>query len=94
MRFDKLIRFQRLVMDLVEARDAIVPFEQGRRLADPFDGVGVKLPDRIEHRMIVGIENVFLELRMARDVDLPDTMMRNVVQVFVGIEVMILRAET
>ena len=52
--------------------------------------MGVELPDRIEHRMIVGIENVFLKLGMPGDVDLPDAMMRDVVEVIVGIEIVIL----
>ena len=48
------------------------------------DGVGVHFPNRIEHGMIVRIEDVLLEFGMARDVDLPDAIMRDVVQVIVG----------
>ena len=36
------------------------------------DGVGVELPHRVEHRMIVRIENVFLEFGVAGDVHLRD----------------------
>ena len=53
-------------------------------------GMGVHLPDRIKHRMIVGVEQVFLVLRVSRNVDLPYTMVRHVVQIIVGIEVVIL----
>ena len=58
-------------------------------VAAELDGVGVHLPNGIEHRMIVGIEDVFLELGVAGDVNLPDTMMRDVVQIIVGIEAVV-----
>src|ERR1700741_1516573 len=66
-------------MDFVEGRNAIVPFEKRGGSADKADGVGIHLPNRVENRMIVGIKNVFFELRMAGNVDLPDAMVRNVV---------------
>ena len=87
------MRFERFVVDFIKSRNAVVPFEQGRGAANEFHGVRVQLPNRIEHRMIVRIENVFLELRMTRDVDLPDPMVRNVIQVIVRIEIVILRRD-
>ena len=41
--------------------------------------------------MIMRIENVFLELRMPRNVDLPDAIVRDIVEVGVWIEIVILR---
>ena len=80
-------------MNFFKSWNAVVPFEQRGRAADEFHGVRVHFPNRIEHRMIVRIENVFLELRMAGDVDLPDAMVRHVVQIIVGIEVVVLRRD-
>src|SRR4249919_3972551 len=77
--FDKLIRLQRLLVDFVEAWDAIVPLEQGRSTPDSLDRVRVEPPNWIEHRMIVRVENVFLKLRMPRDVNLSDPMRRDIV---------------
>jgi len=76
-----------------ERRNAIVPFQQRGGAADQFHGVRVELPDRIEHRMIVRIENILLELRMPRDVNLSDPMRRDIVQVFVGIEIVVFRGD-
>src|SRR5450631_3154375 len=45
--FDKSIRFQRLLVDFVEGRDAIVPFEQRGGFADEFDGVRIHSPNRV-----------------------------------------------
>ena len=53
-------------MHFVEGRDAVVPFQQRGGVADAFDGARVKFPDRIDHRMIVGIENVFFDISNGR----------------------------
>ena len=72
----ELIGLERFVVDFVEGRDAVVPFEQRGGAADALDGVRVHLPHRVEHRMIVRVEDVALELRVAGDVDLRDAMLR------------------
>ena len=79
MRFrpvDELVRFQRLVVHLLERRDAVVPLEQRRRHAAALRRVRVKFPHRVEHRMIVRIQNILLELGVSRDVHLADAVMR------------------
>src|ERR1700733_7297338 len=76
----KFSRLQRFMMHLVEGRNPIVPLEQGRGCARQLRCVSVHFPDRIEHGMIVSIKNVFLEFRVACDMDLPDAMVRNVVE--------------
>ena len=43
--------------------------------------------------MIVRVEDVFLELRVPGDVHLGDAMMRDVVEVIVGIEIVVLRRD-
>jgi hypothetical protein len=45
----------------------------------------------VEDRMVVGIEDVLLEFRVASNVNLADPMMRDVVQVLVRIEAMVVR---
>ena len=69
----------------------IVPLQQGGRRAGHFNGLGVKLPHGIEHRVIVRIQNVFFELGMTGNMDLADPMMRNVVQIIVRIKTVVLR---
>src|SRR3954447_4242394 len=76
---DKLVRLKRLPMDFCKRRNAIVPFQQSGCPSYQFDGVRIKFPDGIEHRMIMRIKNIFLKLGVTRDVDLPDAIMRNVV---------------
>ena len=86
---DEFFSFERFIMDLVERWDPVVPFQERGGFADEFAGVGIHLPDRIDYGMIVGIENVFLELGMPRDVNLADAIMRHIVQVIVRIEIVV-----
>ena len=86
----EFVSFEGFIMDFVKGWDPVVPFQQGSGVADQIEGMPVHLPDWIEHGMIVGIEEVFLELRMAGDMDLANPMMRNVIKVIVGIEVVVL----
>ena len=83
--------FARLGVNFVERRNAVVPFEQRGRRANAPDRVLVQFPHRIDHRMIVRIENIFLELGVAGDVNLRHALRRHAVQIIVRIEVMILR---
>lgn len=89
----EFVGFERFIMDFVERWDPVVPFEQRGGGANEFDGVGIHLPYRAENGMIVRIEKVLFELRVAGNMDLPNPMMRNVVKVIVGIEVMVLRRD-
>ena len=75
----EFIGFERFIMNFLERRNPIVPFQQSRGVAHLFDSMRVHLPNRVEHRMIVGVEGVFFKLRMAGDVDLAHPMVRNVV---------------
>ena len=75
----EFVGFERFIVNFVEGRNAVIPFQQGRGATHLLDCVRVHLPDRVEHWMIVGIEQVFFELRMARDMDLPHAMVRDVV---------------
>src|ERR1700746_1920625 len=77
------------MMDLVEARDSIVPFEESGGFPYQADGVRIHLPNWIEYRMIVSIEDVFLEFRVAGDMNLADAMVRHIIEVFVGIEIVV-----
>src|SRR5260221_9100941 len=65
---DELVGFERLMVNLVERRNAIVPLQQRGGNADQFDGAGIKFPDGIQHRVIVGVENIFFEFGMTGDV--------------------------
>jgi hypothetical protein len=55
--------------------------------------VGVHLPYGVENRMIVGVEKVLFELRMAGNMNLPDTMMRHIVEAIVRVEVVVFRRD-
>src|SRR6185312_1215337 len=76
-RAKKPFRFASLGMHLVEGGNAIVPFKQSRRGANTPDRVFVQLPNRIDHRVVVRIQNVFRKLGVASDVDLCDTIRGN-----------------
>jgi hypothetical protein len=41
--------------------------------------------------MIVGVQKALFELRVTGDMDLPDAMMRNIVEVIVRVEVVVFR---
>jgi hypothetical protein len=49
-------------MDFLKRWDSIVPFQQRGGIADQLEGMGVHLPYRVEHRMIVRVEKVLFEL--------------------------------
>jgi hypothetical protein len=74
------------MMDFVKRWDPVVPFQQRGGVADKLKGMGVHLPYRVEHWVIVGVEKVLFELRVTGDMNLPNAMMRNVIEVIVGIE--------
>ena len=68
-----LLRFG---MNFVEAGNVVVPFQQRGRGAAALDGARVELPHRIDHRMVVGVENVLLVARVAGDVNLRHALRR------------------
>src|SRR5579859_6974058 len=90
-RVDELVGFERLIMDLIKRRDTVIPLEQCRGFPDQFGGAGIQLPHGIENGMIVRVENVLLEFGMARDMNLRDAMVRDIVDVIVRIETVVLR---
>src|ERR1700756_721331 len=53
----------------------------------------VQLPNWIEYRMIMRIQDVLFELGMAGDMNLTNPMVRDVIKVVVGIETVILRGD-
>ena len=63
-------------MDFVEGRDIVVPLQQRSGRADALDRAGIHLPDGIEHRMVVCIQRVLLELGVTCNVDLCDAIGR------------------
>ena len=68
----EFIGLQCLIVDFVERRDAVVPFEQRGGVAGALDRSFIKLPHGIDHRVVVRIEDVFAVLGMPRDVNLRD----------------------
>src|ERR1700751_1782959 len=89
----KMRSFQRLAMNIIKGRNAIVPFEQRRGPTHAPDSARVKLPNWIEHWVIMRIENIFLELRMARDMDLGHTVGGHRVDIGLRIEHVIFRRD-
>src|SRR5215472_10321766 len=89
----EFVGFEGFMMDFVKRWDPVVPLQQRGGVADQLEGMGVHLPYGVEHRMIVRVEKVLFELRVTGDMNLPNAMMRNVVEVIVGIEVMVLRRD-
>jgi hypothetical protein len=58
-------------MDLFKRRDIVVPLKQRYGWAASFNGACVQVPYRIENRMIVSVECVFLKLRVSGDMNRP-----------------------
>ena len=79
------------MVDFIEGWDAVIPLKESGCVAAAFDGVGVKVPDRVEDGVVVSIEDVFPVLGVAGDVELSDAMVRDVVEIVVRVEAMILR---
>src|SRR5271157_4050320 len=76
-------------MHFFERGDPVIPFQQRGGWPDAADGTRVKLPNRVDYRVIVGVEDVFLIARVAGDVDLGDPVGGNRVKVFARIEVVV-----
>ena len=85
-----MVSLQGLGVHFFKGWNIVVPFEEGRRGADTFDCSGIETPNRIEYRVIVRVENVFFELRMACNVNLRDTLCGNTIDVVEWIETVIL----
>jgi hypothetical protein len=88
--FKEVFGFKRFIVDFVKGGNAVIPFEQRSGVAAEFDRVGIHRPNRIEYRMIMGVQDVFLELGVAGNVNLSNAIVRDVVQVIVGIETVVL----
>src|SRR4051812_10969044 len=83
------ICLQCLAMDLVEAGNVSVPLQQGAGGAALPKGVPVHAPDRIDRGVIVGVEDVLLVSRVAGNMDLPDAIVRDVIEVVVWPEAVV-----
>ena len=59
---------------LFKRGNTIVPLKQGRCWAHSGNRILIEFPNRVYHRMIVGIQDVFLELGMAGDMDLRNSL--------------------
>src|ERR1700677_360848 len=79
--FNESVRLQGLAVDFLERGDVGVPFQQGGRRAGAAESPLVKLPDRVDDGMIVGVKNVLAVLGVSGDVKLRDAGGREVVHV-------------
>ena len=73
----------------IKARNVVVPLQQRGRLTAALDGAGVELPHRIDHGMVVRVEDVLLVARMAGDMNLRDAMRGDGIHVVDRIELVI-----
>jgi hypothetical protein len=88
-----LRRLEGFGVNFVEGGDVVVPLEEGCGGADALDGSGVEMPYGVEHGMIVGVEDIFFELRVSGDVDLRDAFGGDAVDVVEGVEAVVLRGD-
>jgi len=65
-----LLALQGLVVHFIKGRNAVVPFEQRSGVTDPLNRAFIQFPYRVDHRMIVRIQNVAPVFRVSRDVNL------------------------
>src|SRR4029077_16201929 len=89
----KMRSFKCLAMNIIKGRNAIVPFEQRGSPTHARDRAPVELPNRIEYWMIMRVENIFLELGMACDMDLRHAVGRHCVDIPLRIEPVIFRRD-
>ena len=82
--------FHGFAVDFLEAGDVGVPFEQDGGGAAFLQGEVEHFPDGVEHGVVVGVEDVLFKFGMAGDVELADAVVRDITEVFVGIEVVVL----
>src|SRR5260370_1560856 len=87
----KFCSFERLVTHSVKRRNAVVPFRKRRRVPQALNRPLVKFPHRIDHRMIVRVQNVPPVLRVPRNMYLRHTLRRHAVHIVKRIEAVILR---
>ena len=78
---------------IVEGGDVVVPLQQRGGGTDAFDCARVQLPDRVKDGVVVGVQGVLLEFRVAGDVDLSDAIGSDGVDVFHGVEAVVLRRD-
>ena len=71
--------FERFIVNFIKRRDSVIPLKQCGGGTDSLDRVAIHLPNRVQNRVIVGVEDVLFEFGMARNVDLSDPMVRNVI---------------
>ena len=90
---DVTVGLQCFAMHFVEGWNVVVPLQQRCRWSGQLDRPRVQPPHRIDHRMVVGIEDVLLKLGVAGDVDLCDALVGDAVQVIKRIEAVIARGD-
>ena len=61
-------------MNFLKGGNVVVPLQQRGGGTGALDGARIELPDRIEDRVVVGVEDVLLELGVAGDVNLRDAL--------------------
>src|SRR5260221_9497059 len=88
---EEAIGLQGFSVDFLKRGDAVVPLEECRSVAGALDGALIEFPHGIEHRMVMGIEDVFLEFRMAGNVDLRNALRRNAVHIGERVKIVVLR---
>src|SRR5580658_6853692 len=87
------VGFQGFRVDFVEAGNVVVPLEQRGGGAAAIDGARVEIPDRIDHRVVVRVEDVLLVLGVAGDVNLGNAMRGHGVDVIHGVKFVIHRGD-
>jgi len=86
MRMEVALGLFRFGVNFVEAGDVVVPLKQRGGGAAALDGTRVERPYRVNHRMVVGIEDVFVIAGVAGNVNLRDAMRGHGVDIIHGRE--------
>ena len=92
-RVEVSIGLEGFAVDFIEGGDVVVPFEESCGGAYALDGAGVHVPDGVEDRVVVRVEGVLFELRVAGDVNLGYAVGGYAVYVLHGIEAVVLRGD-
>src|SRR5258707_4401686 len=76
-------------MNLFKGWNLVVPLEKRCRTPCAFNRTRIEFPDRINHRMVMRIQNVLFKLGVPRDMDLRHALCRNTIYVIMGIEIVV-----
>src|SRR5262249_55201772 len=79
----------RFLLEALERRDPVVPLDEGRHLSEAPHRVAVEIPDGIHDRVVVRVEKIVALVGVPGEMELPDRLRRDAVQIVARIEAVV-----